>query len=509
MSAATTTVQAAPPAAGTGRHRRHSRAAWLWAPAVFVAAVLVRAVGNAQGYDVFVDEVTYLRVSQSVANDLSVHLYGEPFFLHPPALFFLEAGWLHLFGQPPDVIDAVLLSRWLVFLLAGVTAVLAVRLAHVLAGRWAGGAAAILILLDPFVVRINSRNLLETPTLMFVLGGILVLATPLARGDRPTLRRSAVAGLLLGLGVLTKDTAALAVSLPLLYLLVRRETRVPALVAGACLVAAYLPYPAVTALTGHWGQLVDEKSVGVLRLSGHVQLTGFNAPGASSFTERVVERLSFYGASYALMAAGVAATVYLLARGGAAARLVGWWAASSYLLAAYSIVRGTLEEQLFYFVLVPAVVAVPVAGCLWWAGRDRPSLRDRAWAGALLLTVWVAAAALSFGQVHTQRDDAYSQMVDYIGAELAPSQAPPRIGVTSDPASVLLKGTEIFRVGTSADVRRNRVGYVLVSTRAVENGTASVEPSLRRLMDEGTLVHEVKGRSVGRLKLVRVNPAGG
>jgi len=232
---------------------------WAWAPAVFVAVVAVRAFGNARGYDVFVDEVTYLRVSEGVARDLSVELYGKVFFLHPPALFFLEGGWLQLFGSAsPDVIDGVMQARWLIFLLAGLTAVVAVRLAWVLAGRWAAVATFVLVLLDPFLIRINSRNLLETPTLLFVLSGMLVLAGPLAHGGRLTNRRAAAGGVLLGLGVLTKDTAAITVSLPLLYLFVRRETRGAALSAGVAMVLTYLPYPVATALTGHWQAFVDE-----------------------------------------------------------------------------------------------------------------------------------------------------------------------------------------------------------------------------------------------------------
>lgn len=500
----TDTAPRTPDPADRPVRRRAALAGWLWAPLVLLATVAVRAFGNARGYDVFVDEVTYLRVSESVAQDLGVRLYGEPFFLHPPAMFFLEGGWLTALGPFPDVIDGVMAARWLVFLLAGVTAVLAVRLAYVLAGRWAAVATFVLVLLDPFLVRINSRNLLETPTLLFVLAGILVLAVPLAREERLTLRRAAAGGALLGLAVLTKDTAALAVSLPLLYLLARRSTRVAALVAGATLVLTYLPYPLVSALVGHWDTLVDEKSVGAMRLSGHVQLTGFNAPGAASFSDRIVERLSFYGASYALMAAGGFAALYLVLRGRPAHRLVGWWSGASYLLATYSIVRGTLEEQLFYFVLLPAAVAVPVA-LATWAARRAPRRRRSlvpVW-GLVLLAAWTAPAVLSYVEVHTQRDDAYAQMVGFVDDELG-GRVAPRIGVTSDPASVLLRGSQIFRVSTPASVQRQRVDYILVSTSAVENGTSSVTPELQRLIDRSELVHDVEGRSVGSLQLVRV-----
>jgi hypothetical protein len=497
--------------------RRSGWSRWTWAPAVFVAVVVVRALGNARGYDVFVDEVTYLRVSEGVARDLSVELYGKVFFLHPPALFFLEGGWLQLLGSAsPDVIDGVMQARWLIFLLAGLTAVVAVRLAWVLAGRWAAVATFVLVLLDPFLIRINSRNLLETPTLLFVLSGMLVLAAPLARGERLTMRRAAAGGVLLGLGVLTKDTAAITVSLPLLYLLVRRETRGAALSAGIAMVLTYLPYPVVTVLSGHWQTFVDEKSVGALRLSGQVQLTGFNAPGSASFSDRIVERLSFYGASYLLMAAGGLAALWLVTRGRPAERLLGWWSGASYLLAAYSIVRGTLEEQLFYFVLLPAAVAVPVAVTAWAAhrtdgaaanrrrrAREGQRLRALPLVGAAALLLWTAPALLSYVEVHTVRDDAYAQMVDYVAVDL-PGTAQ-RIGVTSDPASVLLKDSAIFRVGTPSDVRRNRVEYVLVSTSAVENGTSSVTPALQRMIDRGELVHRVAGRSVGRLDLVRVS----
>ena len=174
------------------------------------------------------------------------------------------------------------------------------------------------------------------------------------------------------------------------------------------------------------------------------------------------------------------------------------------------LVRGTLEEQLFYFVLLPAAVVVPVSAARWWQDRavGRVAARGPAPSAArtvamVLVALWGVAAVTSYVEVHTTRDDAYARMVDYVDTRLR-FDGTPRIGVTSDPASVLLKGSEIFRVGTAADARRDRVDFVLVSSSAVRNGTAEVSPSLLRLIEEGSLVHRVRGRSVEELDLYRV-----
>ena len=424
-------------------------AGWLWAPLVLLATVAVRAFGNARGYDVFVDEVTYLRVSESVAQDLGVRLYGEPFF-PAPAGHVLPRRWLadRLRSLPGRHRRGDGRSR------SGLPAGRCDRGARgaprARARRPVGSPRDVrLVLLDPFLVRINSRNLLETPTLLFVLAGLLVLAGPLARDERLTLRRAAAGGALLGLGVLTKDTAALAVSLPLLYLLARRAApAVAALAAGATLVLTYLPYPLVSALVGslgHAGGREEHRRDAAQRPRPADRLQRARRRVVLGPDRRAAVLLR---RKLALMAAGGFAALYLVLRGRPAHRLVGWWSGAS-TCSRPTAWCGDPGGAGFYFVLLPAAVVVPVAIAAW-AARRAPSAPARSlvpvW-GLVLLGGLDRAGMLAYAEVHTQRDDAYAQMVAFVDDELGGRTAP-RIGVTSDPASVLLRGSQIFRVST-------------------------------------------------------------
>ena len=111
---------------------------------IALLTAVLRGIGLARAYDVFVDEITYVRLGESLAFHLSVNLYDEPLYLHPPAFFALEAVPLRLLGSTDaQVLDVVLAMRWLNVALAAVSAILAVAAGHppggVVARRAGGG----------------------------------------------------------------------------------------------------------------------------------------------------------------------------------------------------------------------------------------------------------------------------------------------------------------------------------------------------------------------------------
>ena len=152
--------------------------AWAAVVAGLLAAV-VRLALIPRSFDLFGDEVIYTDLGHSVTHGGFPRLQG-PFFLHGPAFFYLEAGWIHLVGWPADVIVRIDQMRALNALLAGATAAVLVLLAARAASLRAGLVSGLLFALDPFCIRQNDRVLLETAMMLWVLLGYLVLA-PLAR----------------------------------------------------------------------------------------------------------------------------------------------------------------------------------------------------------------------------------------------------------------------------------------------------------------------------------------
>lgn len=469
---------------------------------VVVAALVVlsRVVGGMHSFDVFVDEVTYLRLSQSLAETGLPVLYGEPFYLHPPAGLLVHALVAEVVGWPGDVFGAVQQARAVVAVCAGVTAVGLRLLGGRLGGPAVGRAAALVFLLDPVMFRLTSRNLLEAPMAMWIVLGLLLLLPP---SGRATPVATTGAGVLLGLAVLTKDTALLVTAAPLgAAALLGWYDRGRATLALGALVGTYCTYPAWVALHGQLGELVDQKLVGVGRLTGQVQMTGYNAHGSTPFVEQVLSRAGQLGPSYALMASGGLAALVLVVRGRGARRVVGLWTTSAVVLAAWTVLRGTLEEQLFYLLLVPSAVAVPLAVVVLRERGALPRWRSARALSALLVGLWLATAAASLADVKATQDDSFRRMTDVVAAQ--PEASRLTVAVMADPGDVLLRGVRVELVRDEEELRRSPADLLLVSTRSLEDGTVPADEDLLAHLRSLPVLHEVEGPSVGRLLLLRL-----
>lgn len=503
--------------------RRH-RASLLIGFGLFVLAVALRGYHLATSFDVFVDEITYLRLGERMAHHLDVELYGDPFYLHPPAFFVLEAVHLLLVRPAGSVIEAVWSLRWVNVILAGISTVLMWQLVRRLAGSAAGLVAAGLFVLDPFVIRINSRVLLETSAMMWILAGFVSLLPVLEREDDGRLNadtwpsafrsvttgavpvRALLAGLFFGLALLTKDpTAFLSVAPFLAAAAIPTVQRRTALATIATTALVYAPYPIVVALAGDWRTFVQEKGVGVLRLLGEVQLTGFNRPGSISFVERVIDRLDTFAATYALIGLGALAALGLMVRGGRSRRLLAVWGFSTYALAAYTVVRGTLEEQLFYYLVVPSIVVSSIAlGDLW--NSDRAAVRRASIAGAAVAVVGFAVfASVAWVQTHTQDDAAFARLVRHLEQEVPPDVL---IGTTSDVAQFAIDTHPTFPIRDLDDLRRTSPSYVVLSTKSVKDGTVDATDELVDwIRQHGEVRYSARGDSVGELLLLDLSEA--
>ena len=151
-----------------------------------LVALQLRAIGLGRANDLFIDEVTYAHLADTVASGQLPNQDGVPFFLHPIGSFVLNGLVIRLFGLHGDAMDLVFDLRWVNAVLGAVTVVLAVLVVRRLAGFIPAAVAGLVLAFDPFVLRMDGRLMIETPAMLAVLAGWTLL---LAALDREPARR--------------------------------------------------------------------------------------------------------------------------------------------------------------------------------------------------------------------------------------------------------------------------------------------------------------------------------
>ena len=493
---------------------------WLLATAgaviAFAVAFALRALFLGTAYDVHVDEVTYLFISRDVATGTGVTLHGEPFFLHPPLFFLIEAPYILLTHPAGLLVQQVIDVRMLNVLLAAITSVLLLGLVTRLAGWRLGVLAYLLFAIDPFIIRMNSRNFLETAALLFVVAGYAVLLWDHERTWRGG--RLVLAGILFGCALLTKEMTAFLTLLPVAILCVMRWTwprRVTATI-GVVAAAVYSLYPIAVIVSGLGPAFLEEKLSGLLRFLGLVKTTGFVA-GGPSFAVAVVQNIDVFATTYVLMALGIPASILLVWKGDGARRVVGVLGLSAYALLGYSIGFGTLEEQFFYFLVMPALLSVPVGSGLAVRllresrqpsvsspSSRRTTARHR-WLPAVLGVALVMSLAWSGGvwaRVHLSPDDGYRQVVTYLHQHVRQGAI---VGVTAEPQEFVLQGYVIQAVDSVSALEGSSIAYAVVSTKQIVDGYTKNGPALYAwLRSHARLVFTFDGRTYGRLEVYQV-----
>ena len=463
-----------------------------------------RAYNLNRAIDISEDEAEYLNISHAIANHFHIELFGTPFFLHPPLFFFFEALYLKIYSPGGQLIDQIYSARYLVVIAGAFSAVALVHIVRYVAGWKASIAALALFAIDPYIVFLNSQNLLETPAMLWVLLGYWLLLSSCVSGDllRPTRPRALAIGLLFGLALLTKDTTAFLTIAPLgaLFLinwsLPRRITAL--ILISACI--TYAPYPIITAAVGQWSNFSRQKFAGLERVLGIVQITGFHHPGAPSFTSTLIARLGLFGATYAIVLAGVIAVAVQVYLGGARNRLVAMWVASAYGYLGFAIIQGTLEPQFFYFLVVPAIVSTTCAAS---------QLLTKEWSGpssklipGLLLPLFVLVlgwGGYNWTRVHFLAGDSYGEALTYINARIPPDQR--QVAATSQTGQFLLGAYSAPPWGdwtTAAQLAKYRPYYVLIGIHQVVWDHAQAAPALQAWLHiNATLVFTVVSNGTG------------
>ncbi|WP_018683059.1 ArnT family glycosyltransferase [Actinokineospora enzanensis] len=471
--------------------------------AVAGLALLLRVWGLTTANELFIDEVTYSRLALSVSRGEWPNLAGQPFYLHPPLTFWLNGAMIDLFGLSPDPTELVYQLRWVNALLGVAMVALGYALLVRTTSPGVAVAGAVVLAADPFVLRIDSRVMLETPAFALILAGWLCLLVGLER------RRwlLGVGGVLLGLAVLSKDVAAVPALLPVLLAVLWRKT-IPVRQAGIIVGAAVLPYFGyVLALTiagrlpGWW----HHKIGGLRRMAGLDQVSGFNAAHSPGLMETLLSQLSRFGTSYVLLGLAVPAGLLALRSARVDRRLIGLVASVMGFLGLFALAFGTLEEQMGYFVVVPGVLAsgivyveLPVRLTRW-----RPAVSG---AAALLLV-----GGLSFA-IHARgvTDNGYQRAREFLDTQVPHGS---RVGLTTPTAQFALHSGEgnNLRVGTWTSLgalHKFCADYVLTQSRPLSLGYGYASPDLLPWLDaHAERVFTATGPSGGDTVVWKLDPA--
>ena len=396
------------------------------AVAIFLLVCDLRVFHLARSFDIFIDEITYARIADSVRLNGWPSLYGQPFYLHPPMFFYLETLYMNLVKPSADLFEEIYAVRNVNVIMAGCTAVAIFAIVRCLSSAAWGIFAALLFAIDAFVIRINSLNLLDTGALLWVTAGYAVLICS-SDDAKKTLPRKAVllTGILFGFGLLTKEMTAFESIVIMGGILITgwyfRRRDVLLIIAVESLTYSF--YIVGVIAVGQWTTFYNEKLSGVLRLAGISQETGLNRAQGPSLVDKILERLSEFGMTYLVIALGVLGILILLLWGRKRWRMIALWAVGAYALLSYSVFFGTLEEQFFYFLVVPCdvVVSLAFARVLVLLGNSR---KLRAVVVALLVlfaSIFCIVNGREWLIRHTQPDNAYEQVRDYVQETFEPN----------------------------------------------------------------------------------------
>ncbi len=502
----------APAGEPSGPEERPRPAAWrhalssapVLAAALGGLALLVRSVGLTRSFELWIDEIHYADLGASLSRGEMPALADGPFFLHPPGFFALEAAVIRLLGlQTGDGMELVYDLRWLTATLGAVSVALAYLLVRRLAGTWPAVWAALLLVFEPFVLRNNSRVFLETPAAVAVLAGLLLLVRHLDAPERGRPRaRLLTAGLLLGLAVLTKDVFAVYAVAPVLLAVAWRRT-LQVREAGTVLLGVAAPYAGYLLLlgvTGYLGLWATTKRAGVLRLIGAEQTTGFNAPGAPSLAERLLDQVSSYGTSYLLLLLCPVAGLVAASSRRPDRRLIGLTAVVMGSLGVFLALFGTLEEHFGYPIVLAGVTALAVCAAMAVEGRPSRRVVVVALSGTLLAGVAFLGLRLELAE-----DDGFRSFRAWAAEEL-PADA--RVGVTNDTAVRAFRDDDRFGAwATAEELADNGATYVLTVSQPIEQGYARARPELLDWLEEqGTPLYRHEGPTNGETVLWSIDP---
>lgn len=453
-------------------------------------AWLIRAISISNNYEIFIDEVEYTRVALNLATGKGVMLYGSTFDVHPPAVFAMYALVIKVLGlHGGDLASLILTLRPVSALIGATTCGMVFLIVGRLANWPAGIIAASIAAVDPYEIYFDSRVMLEAPAMLGTSVSILLLVRATHNSGRRSWTLVVLSGLAGGFAICAKEYFGVVLALAILlcvatgWVIERRKAAVAFVITSACFALSESLMIATGGFQPWWNQF----GTGIRRFIGTYQITGFNAPTVHvSLLSRVAANASHWAVTYLILGfGGVAAALQVIAvirlqrsRGHSWRHiwgqlpapvdrgriLVALWAIAAATYLAYATAFGTIEAQMYYLMLIPALCTL----VLWGAQRiPRLSTQWGKVAAAVLVGAALVFDSAVWVSVHRTPDNEYRQLLAW-----APTHLPKgtKVSVTEYTAQFLLHNLRLSDWYTIPSIKQHHVQYVLLSTNLVIQG---------------------------------------
>lgn len=473
-----------------------------------IFAVVVRLIAIHM-YDLQIDEITYAHFAQTIdAGELPRDFNGQAFFLHPPGYFAMLAVWRAIFWHGGSIFAQYTVLRELNIYLSGLSVLAMFGLGKVVTkSNKLGLLAAGLFSIDPFLIRQNTRGLMETATMLWLLVGLWMLMRNL---QKPAVTKLAwlSTGFVFGLAMVTKDVAINF--LILMFALMAWRKVGPAKKAFRYIIpTAIIPYGiwiAIVAGSGYIGPFISQKTLGIRRFLGVVQITGFNAANAPSKSGTIMQTIPHYASSYGIMGLGAAASIWLLFSKDIDRRRWGCVGTAATLLLAYLYVGGTFEEQYLYYMMVPSIISVIVGFIDLWhvvPANWHRLMRFLAIFGILGTVIFsIASYAINMAAAPANGWQTTITWVD--------NNVPADSTIcTYGQGDFLLSGhgLNVCDYGTMAALKANKVQYIIVSEKLTDSNYEPLSPSLYAQVQKiSTRVFRYTSADSGTFDVLKMNP---
>ncbi len=478
---------------------------WVLIALAGLVTMLVQGYRLGVAPDIFSDEGVYFLVAANIAQGHGLIVDHSAFFWHPPAYMLIEAIYLKFVGLAyANPLTGVLAARYLNIFFAGCTTVALILFGRKLHSYKAGFVIAAFFLLDPYVQRINRRNMLETLAMLCILLGLYFFFTTHARN---THWQRLGAGIAFGVALLVKEAMVLELLVPVLYVVWCKRSQVRDLfwVIGTAF-AIYLLYPLWSLVVGEWNDYLSYKSFGIDRVLVRLQ-SAQATPTSSTITlvgskgslfDAILARLAQYGMSYVLIALAAMLAIVLAVRFRhvESAQYLAVWNIFSI---GFGFVLGGVSDQYFYYLIVSSICVAGYIVILLLDGNSstyaKNMLLDRSYWGqrfssvylflfrmlwrpliAVFILMLLVNSATWTRTYALGTDDAYMSIVTYIKAHFPRGET---IEASDDVAYYYLSPSYTIRLDRDPTTIENlHARYFILSSKDAQGGYDAMTPQL-------------------------------
>jgi hypothetical protein len=473
--------------------------------AISIMAFLLRLIAIHM-YDIQIDEITYAHFAVTIdAGELPRNYGGGPFFLHPPGYYGLLALWRLAFFHGGTIFKELTVLRGLNITLAAFSTLLIILLTKLVTKRFKLGLlAGLLFAIDPFLIRQDTRGLMETMTILLLFLGLWLLLKTIDNASA-TARKWFLVGLVFGLAIVTKDVA-FPFLLIALVLMTIRKVGLKKRILPIIIPAAIIPYGiwvGIVTKSGNLSDFISQNTAGIRRFFGLLQITGFNVAGAPSKSGTLLTTIPHYASSYFIMCSGGIAAVWLLTSKDTMRRRWGCIGTAGAAVVAYLYVGGTFEEQYLYYLMAPSIISIIVAATEVWDRVPVVKLPNLRKLFAVVFISLMTFGVVSYAINMTAPANGWQTAVNWINSNVPDNST---ICLYAQ-AQFLVQGHgyNICDYSTAAAMKAHNVQYVLVSQKLSNSNYEPLDKTqLADLAPSSQVVFQVASRDSGVFDVLKL-----